>query len=122
MNSGDNFITSCVSEIIVKFRELEDKKVFGEINKYFRDDTDVTEYVLNPTVIKNALMKQIPQKPIFVDTRFRNHGRHISDGVSLCKCYKCPNCSSHIFHVWDDDIYCPCCGQLLDWRENDENN
>lgn len=63
-----------------------------------------------------ALGKQIPKKPIYVDIRFRNHGRNISDGSSLDKCYKCPNCWSHIFHVFDSEVYCKHCGQFLDWE------
>lgn len=63
-----------------------------------------------------ALEKQIPKKPIYVDTRFRNHGRSIADGSSLDKCYKCPNCQSHIFHVFDSEAHCKYCGQLLDWE------
>ena len=67
----------------------------------------------------SALELQIPKKPIFVDTRFRNHGKNIADGCSISKCYKCPNpkCSRHIFHVFDDDINCKHCGQALDWEE-----
>lgn len=67
--------------------------------------------------IKIAIEKQIPKKPQFVDTRFRNHGRHVSDGCSLDKCYKCPCCNTHIFHVWDSENYCANCGQALDWSE-----
>lgn len=63
-----------------------------------------------------ALEKQIPKKPIYVDTRFRHHGRSIADGSSLAKCYKCPNCSMHIFHVFDSEVYCKYCGQALDWE------
>ena len=62
-----------------------------------------------------ALEKQIPKKPQYVDTRFRHHGRKISDGSSLDKCYKCPNCNSHIFHVFDSEECCIYCGQALDW-------
>ena len=65
--------------------------------------------------IVSALDKQMPKKPSFVDTRFRNHGRHVSDGCSLARCYKCPNCNSHIFHVFDSEQYCQYCGQALDW-------
>lgn len=79
--------------------------------------SDVT--VLNKKTILEALEKQIPKKPTFVDTRFRNHGRHVGDGVSLDKCYKCPTCWSHIFHVWDSEKYCVHCGQALDWGEAD---
>ena len=65
-----------------------------------------------------ALEKQIPKKPRYVDTRFRHHGRRISDGSSLDKCYKCPNCNSHIFHVFDSEKCCIYCGQALDWSDN----
>ena len=65
-----------------------------------------------------ALEKQIPKKPQYVDTRFRHHGRKISDGSSLDKRYKCPNCNSHIFHVFDSEECCIYCGQALDWSDN----
>lgn len=64
----------------------------------------------------NALEKQNLKKPTFVDTRFRHHGRDIGSGCSIDKCYKCPCCGSHIFHVFDSDRYCKCCGQALDWE------
>lgn len=67
-----------------------------------------------------ALEKQIPKKPQYVDTRFRHHGRKISDGSSLDKCYKCPNCNSHIFHVFDSEKCCIYCGQALDWSDNND--
>ena len=66
----------------------------------------------------NALEKQITKKPQYVDTRFRHHGRKISDGSSLDKCYKCPNCSGHIFHIFDSEKCCKYCGQALDWSED----
>ena len=69
-------------------------------------------------LIIEALDKQIPKKPRHVDTRFRHHGRKISDGSSLDKCYKCPNCNSHIFHVFDSEKCCKYCGQALDWSDN----
>lgn len=68
---------------------------------------------------REAVEKQTEKKPEFVDTRFMNNGKHISDGCQLQKCYKCPNCNQHIFHVWDDELYCKYCGQHIDWRAND---
>ena len=66
-----------------------------------------------------ALKKQITKKPIFVDTRFRHHGKSISQGSSLSKCYKCPNCNSHIFHTFDSEKCCVYCGQALDWSDEE---
>lgn len=72
-----------------------------------------------PEECREAVEKQTAKKPEFVDTRFMNNGKHISDGCQLQKCYKCPNCNQHIFHVWDDELYCKYCGQLLDWSDDD---
>ena len=66
---------------------------------------------------REAVEKQTAKRPEFVDTRFMNNGKHISDGCQLQKCYKCPNCNKHIFHVWDDELYCKYCGQHIDWRD-----
>lgn len=87
--------------------------VCEDCNLYPCNPTDVDD--LAKVAIK-AIEKQITKKPTYVDTRFRNHGRNISDGSSLDKCYKCPNCSSHIFHVFDSEVYCKHCGQRLDWE------
>ena len=80
----------------------------------------VQEYAEMLIVCKEALEKQILKKPQYVDTRFRHHGRKISDGSSLDKCYKCPNCNSHIFRVFDSEKCCKYCGQALDWSENND--
>ena len=68
---------------------------------------------------REAVEKQTAKKPEFLDTRFMNNGKHISDGCQLQKCYKCPNCNQHIFHVWDDELYCKYCGQHIDWSDED---
>lgn len=68
---------------------------------------------------REAVEKQTAKKPEFVDTRFMNNGKHISDGCQLQKCYRCPNCNQHIFHVWDDELYCKYCGQKIDWRNEE---
>lgn len=60
----------------------------------------VQEYTEMLVVCKEALEKQIPKKP------------------QLDKCYKCPNCNSHIFHVFDNEKCCMYCGQALDWSDN----
>lgn len=89
-----------------------DLAVCEDCNLYECDHSDVKDMAM---IAIQALEKQIPKKPTYVDTRFRNHGRNISDGSSLDKCYKCPSCSLHIFHVFDSEVHCKYCGQKLDW-------
>lgn len=92
---------------------MEFKDALDKLDKTFIGDLELK------IVLSKALIKQIPKKPIYVDTRFRHHGRRISDGCSLADCYKCPNCGSHIFHVFDSEHCCIYCGQALDWGESE---
>ena len=82
---------------------------------------EVQQYRQIGTVMecREAVEKQTAKKPEFVDTRFMNNGKHISNGCQLQKCYKCPNCNQHIFHVWDDELYCKYCGQHIDWGDEE---
>lgn len=89
-----------------------------QIDVRFCSDEKVDKTIEVFELAISALEKQIPKKPQYVDTRFRHHGRKISDGSSLDKCYKCPNCNSHIFHVFNTEKCCQYCGQALDWSEN----
>lgn len=92
--------------------ELQDMK-----NSYFEALSDWRQYRKIGTLedCREAVEKQTAKKPESVGVRFRNNGKHISDGCQLQKCYKCPNCNKHIFHVWDDELYCKYCGQHIDW-------
>ena len=110
-------MASVIEEIIVERNKKVDSAILGEIQKIAVENGLETKIVLNEKNVAEALRKQIPEKPIYVDTRFRNHGRRVSDGSSLAACYKCPNCQSHIFHVFDSEHYCVHCGQALDWSK-----
>lgn len=114
--AGDGLTFKMTEKMACSFAEKYDEFIAEEIGREARAAGISDCTVLNKKAILEALNKQIPKKPTYVDTRFRNRGKHISDGVSLDKCYKCPNCWSHIFHVWDSEIYCPHCGQALDWQ------
>lgn len=111
-----DYMASIIEKIIVERNEKVDNAILGEIQQIAVEEGIETRITLNKKAVADALRKQIPMKPIFVDTRFRNHGRRISDGCSIAECYKCPNCASHIFHVFDSEHYCVNCGQSLDWE------
>lgn len=103
-----------VSPLVYKDREQKANTILAIVE-------EVQQYRAIGTVeeCRAAVEKQTPKKPEFVDTRFMNNGKHISDGCQLQNCYKCPNCNQHIFHVWDDELYCKYCGQLLDWSDDE---
>lgn len=115
IDSDDLQMMRLTEKIVVQMVDNYETAVVEEIASAAKAAgvTDCT--VLNKKAILEALNKQTPKKPTYVDTRFRNHGRHIGDGVSLDKCYKCPTCQRHIFHIWDSEKHCVYCGQFLDW-------
>lgn len=116
-STSDDLITRVTEKLCVQMVDNYETAVAEEIASAARAAgvTDCT--VLNKEAILDALKKQIPQKPTYVDTRFRNHGKHIGACSSIDKCYKCPTCWSHIFHVWDSEKHCVYCGQALDWGD-----
>ena len=114
-----DYMESIVEKIIVERNKKVDSTILGEIQQIAVENGIETKIILNEKTVADALRKAIPKKPTYVDTRFRNHGRRISDGSSIAKCYKCPNCWSHIFHVFDDENYCVHCGQALDWSDTE---
>lgn len=109
-------------ELFAGTKKISDlTKKCGTIGKVF---DECAEYAAIGTVEKcrEAVEKQTAKRPEFVDTRFMNNGKYISDGCQLQKCYRCPNCNQHIFHVWDDELYCKYCGQHIDWSDGDDGN
>lgn len=69
--------------------------------------------------LEELVEKATPKKPDYVDIRPRWHSPNVFYDYTIDKCYRCPTCNSRIFHVWKDDIYCPKCGQKIDWSEEE---
>ena len=64
--------------------------------------------------LKEAVEKQIPKKPRFYDSKFRQRGQKYGEFVTIENAYSCPNCNCTVW-VTDKDKYCKRCGQALDW-------
>lgn len=89
------------------------------VTEYIKFEDNLMQRGYDLKRLLEMMEKQTAKRPEFVDTRFMNNGKHISDGCQLQKCYKCPNCNQHIFHVWDDELYCKYCGQHIDWSDEE---
>ncbi len=63
---------------------------------------------------KQALEKQIPKKPDIYGDGYDNNGNLIYDT------YDCPNCHTSYEIECEKYDYCPCCGQALNWSEENE--
>ena len=71
-------------------------------------------------IIKEALEKQIPKKPI---TETVNRGISVSGEYDIDFNYLCPNCSTVVGDYETNDAFykfCPDCSQAIDWSENNE--
>lgn len=59
-----------------------------------------------------VLEKQLPKKP-----NFEGDG-YAPDGTFVYDTWICPSCEGYYEVDYDDYVYCPKCGQKLDWSEN----
>ena len=67
-------------------------------------------------ITQKALEKQIPKKPKFYDTKFRQRGLKYGEHTTIEKAYNCPNCNCTVWGT-DKAKYCSHCGQALDWSD-----
>ena len=76
--------------------------------------TDGPEHDEKYVHIGLANQKQIPKKPRFYDSKFRQRGQKYGEFVTIEDAYNCPNCNCTVWGT-DKDEYCKHCGQALDW-------
>lgn len=60
--------------------------------------------------------KEIPRKPHFNDTHFRQLGKKYGELVDIQPIYNCPRCNTSLW-LYDKFERCTHCGQALDWKE-----
>lgn len=107
-----NLTLSDVREQIYKYTGAEHRAI-----KYLQNfNAEQIRYILNYNKDSNGYFSQIEEafkhnEPMKVD---------LENTISLNCCYtktsyKCPKCSVTIIEKWH--IYCPVCGQKLDWRK-----
>ena len=102
-----------VREAIAKEKEtiktLEDAVVSGKTGSLRRWAKDTIE---NSTIIIEALEKQLPKKPNLEGDGYAPNGTFVYDT------WICPSCEGYYEVDYDDYVYCPQCGQKLDWSED----
>lgn len=115
MKNLSDHVFNRVEHIMVERNKAMDKAVFGEINQIVKDNEIYTTVTLNEKAIVDAVQKQIPQKPKFYDTKFRQRGKKYGEYVTIENAYNCPKCNCT---VWETDKakHCDNCGQALDWE------
>lgn len=74
-----------------------------------KEQIDMIEGYYNLTI--EALEKQLPKKPNFEGDGYAPNGTFVYDT------WICPSCEGYYEVDYDDYVYCPQCGQKLDWSE-----
>ena len=90
-------------------KELKsDRELYGSEIVYAGDGTPEGDLMLALDMGIAALEKQIPKKPVMVGEEY------IFERDEWEKDYECPFCGN----PYADDSFCSCCGQKLDWSDN----
>ena len=97
-------------EAIMHMEEIRPKKckmVDGKLQGGFSDHDSDTGKAIDKAI--EALEKQIPKIPDY-------EGDGYADGFLIYDTWICPSCGRYYeLDCSDDYIYCPQCGQRIDW-------
>lgn len=96
-------------EAIEQLKSLRDDRE-SFLNDRYGDEIYITDIRAIDIAIK-ALEKQLPKKPNIFGDGCDDDGKIIYD------MWQCPCCAEDYELDYDDYIYCPKCGQKLDWSE-----
>ncbi len=83
-----------------------------EMRREWREQLEICK------MAKQALEKQMPKKPKFYDTKFRQRGQKYGEYVTIEKAYNCPKCNCTVWKT-DKSEHCEHFGQALDWSDTE---
>lgn len=94
------------ARIMAEIVDMRDKAIMQRIIGYAKENHVGDIYLLDENFVKNAIKKQMPEKPIG-DLHSVPH-------------YRCPNCHRSVV-LYESDHKFPCCqwcGKKLDWSDS----
>lgn len=101
-------------EAIIHIEQIRPKKckmVNGKLQGGFPDHDSDTGKAIDKAI--EALEKQIPKIPDY-------EGDGYADGKLIYDIWICPRCGRHYEIDYDHYVYCPECGQLINWDSLEE--
>ncbi len=108
------YITKMLEEIKIRHEEAIESAIMAEVKQIGENHIETT-LLMNPLLIKSAILKQMPKKPIMG----AYPGFHVEEAARAT----CPNCGRSVINYFIRSIqppYCMMCGQRLDWIKEAE--
>ena len=98
-----------------KYQEALDR--VKEIYIYLCDEFNLKKSAVKMNddieVLQELVDKAVPKKPFYEADGYDENGELIYDT------WICPNCNHYYEVDYDDYDYCPNCGQVIDWSDED---
>ena len=103
-------VREAIEFLQIQIRKLEEQKDWDEYGQPLYSET-LDMAVEQYGIAIEALEKQLPKKPNFEGDGYAPNGTFVYDT------WICPSCEGYYEVDYDDYVYCPQCGQKLDWSE-----
>lgn len=106
----DTPVGKIVKTICASLVDKEDEAIVQAITEYAKKEGFTELILIDKEFIRDAIKKQIPQKPNYEGDGYDDSGNLIYDT------WICPNCEDRYEVDYEIHSHCPTCGQAIDWE------
>jgi hypothetical protein len=106
----DNPVWQLAERLCASLVDKENEAIVQAITKYAKEEGFTELILIDKEFIRDAIKKQIPQKPNYEGDGYDDSGNLIYDT------WICPNCEDRYEVDYEIHSHCPTCGQAIDWE------
>lgn len=109
-DENDNPVWQLAEKLCVSLVDKENEAIVKAITEYAKKEGFTELILIDKEFIRDAIKKQIPQKPNYEGDGYDDSGNLIYDT------WICPNCEDRYEVDYEIHSHCPTCGQAIDWE------